>query len=376
MIIKNAKVFTDDCKFNAVDVKFEDGKITEIGTGLTGGDVIDAKGQYLIPGFIDIHSHGCVGFGGCDADIDGYEKMTECYASKGVTSFCFTTMTLSREELMGIMKSIKTFMDSGKGVSYAHGIYLEGPFINIDKKGAQAGEYVVAPTMEMFNALNEASGNRIKVCVVAPEVEGGLDFVKECSKVCTVSIGHTNSDYDTAVKSMENGSTDVTHFFNAMPPLHHRNPGVIGAAFDGDTHMEMICDGIHLHPAIIRTVFREVGDDRPVLISDSMRAAGMPDGPSSLGGQEVFVKDGKATLADGTIAGSVANSHMCFTNCVKKFGIPMESALKAATINPAKTIGVDNITGSITAGKNADLVLLDENDLSIKSVFVKGNKAI
>lgn len=374
MIIKNAKVFTDDCKFTEVDVKIENGKIAEIGKNLTGGEETDANGKYLIPGFIDIHSHGAVGFDGCDADLDGYEKMTEFYASKGVTSFLFTTMTLSREELMNIMKSIRTFMESGKGASYAHGIYLEGPFINIEKKGAQAGQYVVPPTMEMFSALNEASGNNIRVCVVAPEVEGGLDFVKEVTKTCVVSIGHTCSDYDTAIKSIANGSTDVTHFFNAMPPFHHRNPGVIGAAYDTDTHMEMICDGIHLHPANIRTTFKAAGDDRPILISDSMRAAGMPDGPSSLGGQEVFVKDGKATLADGTIAGSVANVHLCFTNCVKKFGIPMESALKAATINPAKLIGVDNITGSITVGKNADLVLLEQDSLDITGVYVKGNK--
>lgn len=374
MIIKNAEVLTDDFKFKKTDLRFEDGKITEIGDDLSGDEIIEGTGKYLTPGFIDIHTHGCVGFDGCDADIDGYEKMTEFYASKGVTSFLFTTMTLSEDELVNIMKSINEFMNSGKGASYAHGIYLEGPFINVEKKGAQAGEYVIPPTMEVFRKFNEASGNRIKVCVVAPEVEGGLDFIKEVSKECAVSIGHTCSDYETAVKSMENGSTDITHFFNAMPPFNHRNPAVIGAAFDGTTHMELICDGIHLHPAIIRTVFKAAGDDRPILISDSMRAAGMPDGPSSLGGQEVFVKDGKATLADGTIAGSASNVHSCVYNCIKKFGIPAESAFKAATINPAKLIGAYEVTGSLTVGKNADMILMDKEDLSIVSVFVKGKK--
>ncbi|MEG0615325.1 MAG: N-acetylglucosamine-6-phosphate deacetylase, partial [Oscillospiraceae bacterium] len=309
MLIKNAKVLTDDFKFSDVDVRIENGKIAEIGKNISGEDVIDANGQYLVPGFIDVHTHGCVGFDGCDGDIDGYEKMSEFYASKGVTSFLLTTMTLAKSQLCDILSKISKFIDSEQGLSYSHGVYLEGPFINPVKKGAQAGEFIIKPDFKDFEEMNTAANGKIKVVVVAPEVEG-IDFIKQASKVCSVSIAHTSASYETAIEAINSGVTDITHLFNAMPPFHHREPGVIGAAFDSNVFMEMICDGIHLHPSIIRTTFK-VDSDRVVLISDSMRAAGMPDGDYSLGGQAVMVHDNKALLADGTLAGSVSNINDC-----------------------------------------------------------------
>lgn len=377
MRIKNASVLGGDFTFQPMEVEIAGERIAEVGPhslARSGEDALDGEGCLLIPGFIDIHTHGAMGYDGCDGDWDGYEKMADFYARCGVTSHLFTTMTLAKDQLCEILRGLSGFIDSGRGASYSHGIYLEGPFINCCRKGAQAGEHIIPPSMAAFTEFQEAADGKIRVAVVAPEVEGAREFIQEASKTCAVSIAHTDADYQTAVEAMENGTTDVTHLFNAMPPFHHRNPGVIGAAFDTpSTFMEIICDGIHLHPSIIRSVFK-VAADRVVLISDSMQAAGMPDGKYALGGQDVFVSGNKATLADGTIAGSVSNVHACVKNCVK-FGVPLEQAVRAGSYNPAKLLGVDQETGSIEAGKLADMVLCTP-DLEIRHVFVKGKQVL
>ncbi len=374
MVIKNSIILKKDFTFEQLDVKIEEELIVEIGKNLTDERIVDGTGKFLIPGFIDIHTHGCVGFDTCDGNIDDYEKMSDFYASKGVTSFLFTTMSFSEQIISDILEKIVEYMETienkNKVVAYPHGIYLEGPFMSKAKKGAQAEEYIIPSDIEMYRRLADASGNRIKVVAMAPEEPYGLDFIKEVSKDCVISIAHTSADYFTAMKAIEAGASNVTHLFNAMMPFNHREPGVIGAAFDSDVSMEIICDGIHLHPSVIRTVFKVAGADRVILISDSMQAAGMSDGTYSLGGQEVTLNNGKATLADGTIAGSSSNILVCVKNCIS-FGIPMEMAIKAATINPAKKIGIDKFTGSIEVGKYADLILIDEN-VNINQVFIKG----
>lgn len=371
MVIKNASVLTENFVLEDVDVRIGGEIITEIGNNLTDEELVDGVGKYLIPGFIDIHSHGAMGHDGCDANPVGYEKMADFYASKGVTSFLFTTMTLDQLELCKIVSEIATFMDSFKGKSYAHGIYLEGPFINPVKKGAQAGEHIIAPNYAMLSKFMDACNDRIKVVVVAPEMENGLEFIEKASKKCAVSIAHTASNYETTVAAINSGATNVTHLFNAMPPFLHRDPGVVGAAIDNENvFMEMICDGLHLHPCIIRTMMK-VAKERIIFISDSMCAAGMKNGEYSLGGQAVTVKDGKAVLVDGTLAGSVSNVHSCVKNAVS-FGVKFEDAVRAGSYNPAKMIGVDDITGRIKTGLYADVVLLNKQDLSIDKVFVKG----
>lgn len=372
MIIKQANVLCDDFQFHKVDVELKDGIITNVAANLKGTDEVNAEGKMLIPGLVDIHTHGCVGYDTCDGDLDGYEKMSEFYGSQGVTSFLFTTMTFSEPQLTDILRKIRTFIDSGKGGAYAHGIYMEGPYINTVKKGAQNGKYIIQPDKSMFHRLQLASGERIQVAVIAPEMDNAMECIRSISAQCVVSLAHTDADYDVASEAFAAGAKNLTHTFNAMPPLHHRKPGPIGAALDNNVAMELICDGIHVHPSIIRMMFRLGLPDNIVLVSDSMRAAGMPDGTYSLGGQTVYMKHGKAVLEDGTIAGSAATLMGCVKNCID-FGIDPELAIKAASHNPSKLLGIDHLTGSISVGKSADLVLL-EKDYTLDRVWVRGKK--
>ena len=226
------------------------------------------------------------------------------------------------------------------------------------------------PEIEMFDRLYELSGGAIKLIDVAPELPGAVPFIERASKKCVVSIAHTTANYDQAKAAFAAGASHVTHLFNAMPPFNHRDPGVVGAASDDAAHVEMISDGIHLHPAVVRSVFRWFGAERVCLISDSMRAAGMPNGVYSLGGQTVYMTDGKATLEDGTIAGSATCLAECFRRAVS-FGVPLDAALRAATINPAQAVGLFDELGSITAGKRADVLVLDET-LHPEKIFIGG----
>ena len=231
---------------------------------------------------------------------------------------------------------------------------------------------MMKPDTAMFDRLYELCGGAIKLVDMAPEVNGALPFIQHASKKCVVSIAHTCANYEQARAGFEAGATHVTHLFNAMPPFAHRDPGVVGAASDYARHVEMISDGVHLHPAVVRSVFRLFGDERVCLISDSMRAAGMPNGVYSLGGQTVYMTDGKATLEDGTIAGSATCLAECFRRAVS-FGVKLESALKAATINPAKAVGLFETLGSVTAGKRADVLVLDKA-LQPEHIFIGGVK--
>lgn len=368
MKIYNAKVFIDGA-FVEGGVDF-DGTITEAGGQITAGDV-DAEGCYLIPGMVDIHSHAAMNEDASDGRAEGMPIMSKYYASRGVTSWCPTTMTLSEETLTAAVKVIRDFQRPDEGAKVA-GVNLEGPFLSTAKKGAQAEEFLRAPDIDMFKRLNEASGGNVKLITIAPEEPGSIPFIKEVSKYCTVSLGHTTADYDTAKAAYEAGASHATHLYNAMPSLLHRAPGVIGAAFDSGATTELICDGFHIHPAVVRLTW-EVFKDHMILISDSMRCAGMPDGEYTLGGQPVTVKNGKATLTGtDTIAGSSIHLHDGLQRAVK-FGIPLEKAVYAATTAPAKVIKMDDKIGSIAKGKCADLVLLDQ-DLNVKAVYIEGRK--
>ena len=244
----------------------------------------------------------------------------------------------------------------------------------MSKKGAQNPLYVRNPDKEEFKKLYEGCNGAIRVVDIAPECDGGDEFIKEIQPICPVSIAHTDAGYDDAVHAIELGVRHITHLFNAQSGLHHRKPGVVGAAFDvgraNGVRAELICDGFHIHPATLRIAFREMGEDGTVIISDSMKAAGCPDGDYDLGGQPVYVRDGKALLADGTIAASTSNVYKELKNVIS-FGIPEKQAVKSATINPAKAIRVDDKTGSIEEGKLADILVVDK-DYNIKLVIVKG----
>lgn len=372
MILKNGSIFTEEGVFEQADIEIADGVIRRVaapGT-LSGPDVIDAADRYVTPGFVDIHIHGAKGSDFCDGAASDIETMSAYLGGEGVTSFCATTMAFDEPILTGIFETAKPYFGKETGGAVLRGVNMEGPFFNKAKKGAQAEKYIVGPDAEMFDRLYELSGGNIKLLDVAPELPGCVDFIAHASKKCVVSIAHTCATYDEAVAGFKAGATHLTHIFNAMPPLNHREPGTVGAASDYASEVEMISDGIHLHPCIVRTVFRLFGDDRVCLISDSMRACGMPNGEYSLGGQKVFMTDGKATLADGTIAGSATCLAECFRRAVS-FGVPLESALKAATINPARCVGLLDTLGSITQGKRADVLVLDKT-LHPEHIFIGG----
>lgn len=321
----------------------------------------------VLPGFIDIHTHGALGVDVCDADSEGYRVLSKYYASRGITSFCPTTMTESPKRLKKVFSAVADFMGKEPG-AYIHGINMEGPYISREKKGAQNGDYIRKPCMKEFLALNKICP--ISIVDVAPEVEGALEFADRACIWCTVSAAHSNADGKTAREAFSGGFSHVTHMFNAMNTITARDPGIPGIVIDTDVTAELICDGFHVDPAVLRMVFSALGEDRVVAISDSMRSAGCKDGEYELGGQRVFVKDGHARLADGTIAASTANLFDEFLYLLD-IAIPFETALRACTINPARIIGVSNVTGSIANGKCADLLILDKN-FDICCVMVKG----
>ena len=374
MILKNGQVFTEDGVFVAADVQITEGEIARVAPAgtLTGDEVLDCTGKYVTPGFVDIHIHGSKGSDFCDNGAEHIETMSAYLGSEGVTSFLGTTMAFDEPILTGIFETARPYIGKETGGAVLRGINMEGPFFNKAKKGAQAEKYIVEPDAGMFDRLFEASGRAVKLVDVAPELPGCCEFIRHASGKCVVSIAHTCANFDEAKAGFAAGASHVTHLFNAMPPFAHRDPGVVGAAFDDAAHVEMISDGIHLHPAVVRSVFQWFGADRVCLISDSMRAAGMPNGVYSLGGQTVYMTDGKATLEDGTIAGSATCLAECFRRAVR-FGVPLETALKAATINPAKAVGLFETLGSVTEGKRADVLVLDET-LHPEHIFIGGAK--
>lgn len=368
MIIKNAKVFSEEGTFEEKNI-IMDGEYFADST--TDTKEFDASGCYIIPGLIDIHFHGCVGHDFCDGTEESIQAIADYELSCGVTTIIPASMTLSEEILTTVYKAAAKHKNE-KGAELV-GINMEGPFVSTAKKGAQNAAFIHKPDAEMFHRLNAVSGHKIKHVALAPEEPGALEFIEKVKQDTVISIAHTTADYDTAKKAIEAGATHVTHLYNAMPPFTHRAPGVIGAAADNDgVFVELICDGIHIHPSVVRTTFKIFGDDRICLISDSMEATGMPDGEYSLGGQKVIKRGNRATLVDGTIAGSATNLMDCVRTAIIQMHVPMESAIKCATANPAKSIGIYDQYGSISTGKYANCVVLD-HDLNIKAVFLKGS---
>lgn len=373
MLLIHANYLDEDFRLVQGDIEIEDGKILRVGKDLPRKEedlAVDCAGSYtVVPGFVDVHIHGCAGADTCDATREALEAMAAFLLAHGVTSFCPTTMTTSRETIQAALLAAKDMMDHPmEGGARVVGVNMEGPFIAKERKGAQKEEDILPPDFPLFQRFYEESGGIVRLVDVAPEQPGGLDFVEKASQLCTVSIAHTTADYNQAKAAFDKGVTHATHLFNAMSGLHHRKPGVVGAVFDDSrVRGELICDGFHIHPAVLRAAFRLLGD-RALIVSDSMRANGMPEGDAfDLGGQMVTVHQGKALLPDGTIAGSVTNLHQEIKNLVS-FGVPFEQAVKAATLLPARAIGLDGEIGSIAPGKRADLVVLDEN-LDIAAVY-------
>ena len=371
MFLVNAAYLDQDFRLVRGDLEIEGGRIRQVGEKLSWSQndlVVDCQGYTIVPGFVDVHIHGCAGADTCDGKRESIDAMAEFLLTKGVTSFCPTTMTVDRAEIEAALLAAKACVDQPGPGARVVGVNMEGPFIAAARKGAQKEEAILPPDPELFRHFQELSGGIVRLVDIAPEQPGGLAFIREVKDLCAVSIAHTTANYDQAKESFDAGITHATHLFDAMSGLHHRDPGVVGAVFDDSrVYAELICDGFHIHPAALRTAFQVLGD-RALVISDSMRANGMPEGePFDLGGQMVTVREGKATLADGTIAGSVSNLHQEVKNLVR-FGIPLEQAVKAASLIPARSIGLEEEIGSIAPGKRADLVVLDEN-LDIVAVY-------
>lgn len=335
--------------------------------------ILDASDCYVIPGLIDLHFHGCCGEDFSDATPEGLQTIADYELSNGITYICPAGMTLPEDQLIQLCQNAARHQKTSAGGAELVGINLEGPFLSYAKKGAQNGDYLHEPDLELLERLQAESNHLVKLVTVAPELSGAIDFIRGARDV-TVSLGHTASDYDAAAAAFQAGARQATHLYNGMVPLHHRNPGVIGAAFDcPEAKVELICDGIHIHPSTIRLTFQIYGKERVILISDTLRAAGMSDGNYTLGGQDVVVCGNRATLADqpDTLAGSATNLMDCLRTAVS-FGIPLADAVRAATYNPAQALRLEDRIGSLDVGKDATMILLNKNDLSINKIIFHG----
>ena len=374
MRITNGRVFDLEQGFTVRDL-CTDGLLISKASG--DSDVLDASGCYVIPGLVDVHFHGCVGEDFSDATPDGLQKIADYELSQGVTYICPAGMTLPEDQLAAICKNTAAHRKKNAGGAEVVGAHLEGPFLCSSKKGAQNGDYLHDPDVPMLRRLQEAAEGHVRLVTLAPEQPGALKFIRAAKELgVAVSLGHTAADYDTALAAFEAGADHATHLYNAMPSLHHRNPGVIGAARDvAHVQAELICDGVHIHGSVVRLTFAMFGAERMILISDSLRATGMPDGEYPFGGQMIEVHGNRATILGHpeTLAGSITSLMGCLRQAVA-FGIPMRDAVRACTYNPARSIGIDDRAGTLDVGKEASVVLLEEKDLSIRAILFKGTR--
>lgn len=396
MIIKNVKVYTEEKTFSEGIIYIKDGVFDKIIISETSpvnvdslrnleGDldeVIDGQGSYAIPGLIDLHFHGCKGYDFCDGTKEAIAEIAKYEASIGVTAIAPATMTLPVEELERILAVAASYKkeaeESGTQGADLIGINMEGPFISPTKKGAQDERNIIPCDSDICQRFLDASEGLVKFVGIAPECsEESVHFIQQMKDKVHISLAHTNADYDTAMDAFQAGANHAVHLYNAMPSFTHRAPGVIGAVADNKhVNAELICDGVHIHPSVVRATFQMLGADRMILISDSMRATGMPDGRYTLGGLEVDVVGNRATLvSDGALAGSATNLLDCMRTVVKKMGIPLETAVACATMNPAKALGEYENYGSITPGKKGNVVLLD-SELNLKMVVKEGTEVL
>lgn len=390
MFVLNGQVFYDR-HFQALDLRILEGKVAEVrprGTfaspetaelalAYPGEDLVDAQGLLVLPGLTDIHTHGAVRADFSDGDLEGLRRIQAYQAGVGVTQFCPTSMTLGLDRLGQIfqglagLKELKEECEESQGAEIL-GIHMEGPYVSPTKLGAQNPAYVAQAQYEDFARLAELSGHRISLVSLAPEMPGALDFIRQAAGETLVSVAHTQANYDQTLAAFEAGARHLTHMFNAMPGLHHREPGPIAAARDWpDVTVEVIGDGVHIHPAMVRLAFA-LFPGRVCLVSDSMRATGLAAGEYDLGGQKVWVQGKEARLAQGALAGSVTNLADVLRG-VYAMGVPLEEAVYAATACPAQAIGQGQLYGSLTPGAYANFILADQA-LDFQAVYIRGQK--
>ena len=375
MFYKNAKIYGSDFKFHHGAFEVKDGVFGAVLPENVPEDAIDLQGATVIPGLVEVHSHGAAGVDFSDGDYEGLKAMAAYYAACGVTSFAPASMTLPYRVLSVAYANAKRLVEENlPGLSVLRGIQMEGPYFSYAKRGAQNADYLKEPDFEGFKALYDGCGGLIRIVDLAPELPGAAEFAEKASKLCTVSIAHTDSNYDHAKAAIDAGVTHLTHLYNAMPPIHHRNPGVIPACVENENvQAEIIADGYHIHPSSVRLAFT-MFKNRMILVSDSGRCAGQPEGTQfDLGGQMAELRGGVAKLVGTeTIACSAANLWQCLQN-VLSWNIPEEEAIRAATYNPAKALGAEKLVGSIETGKVADFLICSP-DYSTKRVFLAGKE--
>ena len=344
-IIKNVSLYGE-----LTDIKIENGRIAYIGK--CDEDGVDFGGARIYPGLIDIHSHGCIGL---DAMEGGLADMADWELAHGTTTWYPTTMTMSEED---VVLATSADIDFGHGANIP-GFHMEGPFINIKYKGGQNGSFVVPASESFFKRCKN-----VKRITIAPEEADNLEFIKNCP--IQVSIGHTEADYETTLRAFKLGATSLTHTYNAMPGIHHRNPGPIGAASDTEgVYCELICDGKHIHPSAVRMLIKIMGEDRIILVSDSVRGAGLGDGKYMFGGQVMIVENSTARTESGALAGSTTPLFEC-VKCAIAFGISPDAAVKMASENPARLMGLNK--GRIEVGYDADFIIVDEDFNLIRAI--------
>ena len=374
MFSTNARIFVDN-EFRLGAFEVVDGKFGAILPENVPADAIDLGGATVIPGLIEVHSHGCAGADFSDGDYEGLKAMAKQYAAWGVTSFAPASMTLPYDVLSKAFATAKQLVEENiEGLSVLRGIQMEGPFFCYAKRGAQNADYLQNPDFEGFKKLYDDCGGLVRIVDVAPELPGAAEFVAKASELCTVSIAHTDSDYDHAKAAVDAGVTHLTHLYNAMPAIHHRNPGVIPAAVENPkVRAEIIADGYHIHPSSVRLAFT-MFKNRMVLVSDSGRCAGKDEGYQfDLGGQMAELRGGVAKLVGtNTIACSASNMWTCLRNALS-WGIPEAEAVRAATYNPACALGVQNEVGSIAEGLVADFLVCTDG-YADKRVFLAGKE--
>ena len=404
MIIRNAAIFTSENHFVTGDLVIRDGRILrntaeeqllgETGPAAPepfgGEEVLDASGLYALPGLVDLHFHGAAGHDFSDGDYEGLKEIAAFEASQGVLAICPATMTLPEEKLYTVMDNAASFRYSQENASDAFptvqtaladlvGIHLEGPFISREKAGAQDPMFIIPADEALFRRLQARCGNLIRLVDLAPEIPENMAFIRtvlnapELYGPVRISLAHTACDYDTARAAFAAGACHMTHLFNAMPGISHRAPGPVIAALEAGADAELIADGVHIHPAMVRFAFRVFGAEHVILISDSMEATGLPDGIYTLGGQQVKVEGKKAVLQDhpDTIAGSVSSLYDCMKTAVLEIGVPLPDAVRAATRNPAEALGIDQDYGSLSAGRYGNVILADR-ELNRRRIIQRG----
>lgn len=373
MWYSNARLFTP-AGFVPGAFEVVDGRITaaRVDARAAAGE-IDLRGAKVIPGLVDIHTHGNSGADFSDADAAGLARMARYLARHGVTAFTPTSMTLPYDRLAAAFATARALRDDRpRDCARVMGVHMEGPFFSEKKKGAQNAAFLKKPDFEAFEALQRGCGGLVRIVDVAPELDGAAEFARRAAALCTVSVAHTDAGYAHACAAFEAGANHVTHLFNAMPPIHHREPGVIGAASERETvAAELICDGHHVHPSAVRMAYR-LFPGRICLVSDALRCCGMPDGEYELGGQTVRLQGGVARLSDGALAGSAANLFDCLRNAIR-FGIPETEAILSATLLPARQIGAAGEIGALEPGRQADFVVCSEA-LEPVAVYIAGER--